>query len=83
MGKRIHRTYRTRRERGPRGHRFEHWYVDNQVYFITARCRDRYPAFAGEAAKAAFWDRFDHYASEAGFAPWLVTCSATTDPPTH
>jgi hypothetical protein len=39
-------------------HRFEHWYRDNTVYFITARCRDRFPAFASEAAKAIFWDRF-------------------------
>jgi len=22
-------------------HRFEHWYCDNMVYFITARCRDK------------------------------------------
>ncbi|MGH7215120.1 MAG: hypothetical protein ACREIT_10190 [Tepidisphaeraceae bacterium] len=25
-------------------HRFEHWYRDNTVYFITARVRDQYPA---------------------------------------
>jgi len=73
MPKRIQRTYRTRRERGEHGHRFEHWYVDNQVYFITARCRDRYPAFACEAAKCVFWDRFDHYTREAGFVPWTVS----------
>jgi hypothetical protein len=24
-------------------HRFEHWYRDNSIYFITARCRDRFP----------------------------------------
>lgn len=30
-------------------HRFEHWYVDNQVYFITARCADRFPAFRSES----------------------------------
>ena|SRR5688572_2686551 len=28
-------------------HRFEHWYRDNSIYFITARCRDRFPAFVG------------------------------------
>ena len=27
-------------------HRFEHWYRDNTIYFITARCRDKFPAFA-------------------------------------
>jgi hypothetical protein len=54
-------------------HRFEHWYLDNQVYFITARCRDRYPAFASEQAKAVFWDRFEHYANEYGFTPWVTS----------
>jgi REP element-mobilizing transposase RayT len=54
-------------------HRFEHWYVSNQVYFITARCRDKYPAFASEQAKAIFWDRFEHYTSEARFFPWIVS----------
>ena len=42
-------------------HRFEHWYRDNSIYFITARCRNRFPAFASEEAKAIFWERFDHY----------------------
>jgi hypothetical protein len=54
-------------------HRYEHWYLDNQVYFITARCRDRYPAFASEAAKNVFWDRFVHYTSEFGFIPWITS----------
>lgn len=60
------RTYRGQ-------HRFEHWYVDNAVYFITARCRDRFPAFASEDAKAIFWDRFDHYTAQHGFTPWVTT----------
>jgi hypothetical protein len=54
-------------------HRFEHWYRDNQVYFITARCRDRFPAFASEDAKRVFWDRFDHYTSMHQFFPWVVS----------
>jgi REP element-mobilizing transposase RayT len=54
-------------------HRFEHWYVDNQVYFLTARCRDRFPAFATEAAKAVFWDRFDFYTRKYGFTPWVTS----------
>jgi REP element-mobilizing transposase RayT len=54
-------------------HRFEHWYRDNQVYFITARCRDRFPAFASERAKEIFWDRFLHYTREAKFQPWIVS----------
>ncbi|WP_428306114.1 transposase [Lacipirellula sp.] len=54
-------------------HRFEHWYIDNQVYFLTARCRDRRPVFATEQAKAIFWDRFDHYAAKYGFVPWITS----------
>jgi hypothetical protein len=54
-------------------HRFEHWYRDNQVYFITARCRDRFLAFASEAAKQVFWDRFTHYTRLHGFEPWVTT----------
>ena len=54
-------------------HRLEHWYIDNQVYFITARCRDRLPAFASEKAKSIFWDRFEHYAAAYGFTPWVTS----------
>jgi REP element-mobilizing transposase RayT len=73
MRKRIDKFSRTAGEIFKGKHRFEHWYVDNQVYFITARCRGRADAFAGEPAKALFWDRFDHYAAEAGFAPWVTS----------
>lgn len=54
-------------------HRFEHWYVDNQVYFLTARCRDRQPSLASEEAKAVFWDRFDHYTELHRFVPWVTS----------
>jgi hypothetical protein len=54
-------------------HRFEHWYCDNQVYFITARCRDRFPAFRSEEAKAVFRDRFDHYTKLYEFTPFVTT----------
>ena len=57
--------------KGPR--RFEPWYRDNQVYFITARCRDRFPAFASEKAKLIFWDRFDYYTRQAQFTPWITS----------
>lgn len=53
-------------------HRFEHWYRDNQIYFITARCRERFPAFREAAAKAVFWNRFEHYTRMHGFTP-IVT----------
>lgn len=69
-------TRKTRHSSGPiyKGqHRFEHWYRDNQVYFITARCRDRFGAFASEQAKAVFWDRFESYVREALFTPWVTT----------
>jgi hypothetical protein len=54
-------------------HRFEHWYRDNQVYFITARCREQVRAFAGEEAKRIFWDRFDFYTARHGFVPWITS----------
>lgn len=54
-------------------HRSEHWYRDNTVYFITARCRGRYPAFESDAAKRVFQDRFEHYTRMHGFAPWVTT----------
>lgn len=54
-------------------HRFEHWARDTQVYFITARCRDKFLAFESEAAKQVFWDRFNHYTQLHGFEPWVTT----------
>lgn len=54
-------------------HRYEHWYRDNQVYFITARCRERIAAFATEEAKLVFWDRFDHYTHAFSFVPWVTS----------
>ncbi len=70
------RTRKTRHSAGPmyKGHhRFEHWYRDNQVYFITARCRDRFAAFASGRAKAIFWDRFEFYTQEGLFTPWVTS----------
>src|SRR5688572_14277048 len=54
-------------------HRFEHWYRDNTVYFITARCRGRFPAFEAEEAKAVFWDRLSFYAEQYGIALLIVS----------
>ena len=54
-------------------HRFEHWYRDNQVYFITSRVRDRFAAFDSEEAKSIFWDRFTHWAGIYGFVAWVTT----------
>jgi hypothetical protein len=54
-------------------HRFEHGYRDNQVYFITARCRNRFPASQSDAAKSIFWDRFNHYTAQYAFIPWVTS----------
>lgn len=54
-------------------HRFEHWYVDNQVCFITARVRDQTHAFSSDQAKAIFWDRFDHCRSQYSFTAWVTS----------
>ena len=54
-------------------HRFEHWYRDNSLYFITSKVRDGFRAFATEQAKHIFWDRFDHYTRLHGFEEWVTT----------
>lgn len=54
-------------------HRFEHWYRNNSVYFITAKVRDGLHAFKEPEARAVFWDRFDHYTKEFGFTPWVTS----------
>jgi REP element-mobilizing transposase RayT len=54
-------------------HRFEHWYRDNSIYFITARCRGRFNAFATERAKEIFWDRFEFYTKQYNFIPFIVS----------
>jgi REP element-mobilizing transposase RayT len=71
--KRFHSVSQSLREHWEGKHRFEHWYRDNSVYFITARCRDRYLAFASEPAKQIFWDRFENWTHEYEFKPWLTT----------
>ena len=60
-----------------RKHRFEHWYRDNSVYFITSSTRDHFPAFASQAAKSIFWDRFENYARSHGFVPWVTSVLTT------
>lgn len=54
-------------------HRFEHWYRDNTVYFITSKVRKVYPAFSTTAAHQIFWDRFTHWSQKDGFDPWVIT----------
>ena len=73
MTKRIAKTQATRRERWEGKHRFEHWYVDNQVYFLTSRTSGGVGAFASDAAKQVFWERFRHYADAHGFTPFVTS----------
>jgi REP element-mobilizing transposase RayT len=73
MAKQIHRLSRSNNAAYRGRNRYEHWLVDNQIYFITARCRDRYPAFVTEDAKSIFWDRFNYYTNEFGFVPWITS----------
>ena len=69
----VHKYSRTRHVKYQGDHRFEHWYVSNQVYFITARCRERYPAFASGEAGGVFWDRLEHHTRENLFTPWIAS----------
>jgi hypothetical protein len=73
MSKFVHKTSRSRSVSYGEHHRYEHWLCDNQVYFLTARCRDRFDAFATREARDVFWDRFAHYAKESTFYPWVVS----------
>jgi len=52
-------------------HRFEHWYRDNSVYFITSKTREGVPMFDSERAKAIFTNRFEFYSQKHGFVPWV------------
>jgi len=73
MSKRINKLSRSQNREYQGRHRFEHWLIDNQVYFITARCRDRFPAFESESCKNVFWQRFDISTAEFGFVPWVTS----------
>jgi REP element-mobilizing transposase RayT len=54
-------------------HRREHWYRNNSVYFITARCNGKFRAFASEPAKAVFWAKLAQYANQYGFIVIVAT----------
>ncbi|MEM7807200.1 MAG: hypothetical protein AAF561_03725 [Planctomycetota bacterium] len=54
-------------------HRAEHWYRDEQIYFITSKVRDGRAAFFTEEAKEIFWDRFDHYCARFDFTPFVTS----------
>jgi hypothetical protein len=69
----IRKSKTSTREHYEGQHRFEHWYRDNQVYFITSTCRDHSHAFASEDAKQIFWRQFYKYTQKCGFAPWVTS----------
>ncbi len=73
MPKRIIKVSASSKKQYGQKHRFEHWYADNQVYFITARSCERYPAFASQKAKQIFWDRFNFYTAKYLFTPWVTS----------
>src|SRR4051812_15868255 len=54
-------------------HRFEHWFRDNQIYFITARCKGKFNAFTSDEAKDIFWSYLEKLASENGFTLIIVS----------
>src|SRR5690349_10448718 len=54
-------------------HRFEHWYRDNQVYFITARVRDQKPAFESLEAQQVFWNQWLKYTKAFEYTPWVTS----------
>ena len=70
---RFRQSTHARRERTDGRHRFEHWYRDNTVYFITAKCRDGFPSFESEDAKRLFWDRFTFWTTHFGFVAWVTS----------
>ncbi|HSI33316.1 MAG TPA: hypothetical protein VK986_06960 [Tepidisphaeraceae bacterium] len=69
----FRKTSLTYREKYDGKHRFEHWYRDNQVYFITARCRAGTAAFALPKAQEIVWTKFDQYTAEFDFEPWVTS----------
>lgn len=73
MPRKIPKSSRSAREYFDGKHRFEHWYVDNQVYFITGCCRDHSPAFQAVKAREIFWDRLEHYCAQFGFVLWVAS----------
>ena len=73
MGRRFRKFSHSQNEQTDGNHRFEHWYRDNTVYFITSKTREGIRAFQSEDAKLIFWDRFNHWTAQFSFTPWVTT----------
>ena len=69
----FRKTSYTQRERHAGKHRFEHWYRDNSVYFLTSKVRDGARLFQGLTARELFWARLKKHGDEAGYVPWVTT----------
>ncbi len=75
----IRKSLTTTRESYKGRHRFEHWFRDNQVYFITSTVRNHAHAFRTEEAKRIFWNQLDKYAQQFNFTPWIVSLLSNHD----
>jgi REP element-mobilizing transposase RayT len=73
MGKHIHKSGTSRKEWYDGAHKFEHWYVDRSVYHITSRVRGKLSVFTTAETCSIFWTKFEQYAGENTFEPWIVT----------
>ena len=71
--RRFRKSSGTRNEFFDGEHRYEHWYRDNSVYFITSKVREGFRAFTTEEAKRIFWEKFDQYCKQHRFVPWVTT----------
>lgn len=69
----FRKSSHTKKETYKGKHRFEHWYRDNCVYFITARVRDGRAVFESRKTKDIFWEKLHEWAQEAGFVLWVVS----------
>ena len=73
MSKLIRKSGDLRKEWYDGAHKFEHWYVDRSVYLITSRVRGRLHVFTTPETCDIFWLKFEQYAAENAFEPWIVT----------
>lgn len=69
----LRKSSATKHEFYQGSHRFEHWYRDNTVYFITSKTREGAHLFLTPGARAIFWERFNYYTALHGFVPWVTT----------
>ena len=70
----IHKkSNRSKRKTYNNQHRFEHWYRDNQVYFITAKTAHFHSVFTTPKSCSLYWSAFDKACAIGLFTPWVTT----------